>query len=107
MRIRGVVRRESSSLSRILITPGGARGPRGGGPRGAGSPGRGVAGWSAGVEAAVDGPAGGLVPVGELELAEDVAHVGLDGLLGDVELLADAPVGVAAGQPSQHLALPV
>jgi len=48
----------------------------------------------------LDGEANELVPAVELELAQDVADVVLDGLLRDVELGADLLVGVP---PSHEL----
>src|SRR3954470_10295929 len=46
-----------------------------------------------------------LRAVGEPELAEDVADVGLDRLLGHAELEGDRLVGPAAGDQREHLAL--
>ena len=42
---------------------------------------------------------------GEVELAEDAAHVRFDRLAGDEELLGDAAVGLALGDQREHLAL--
>jgi DHA1 family chloramphenicol resistance protein-like MFS transporter len=56
-------------------------------------------------EPAVGGPAGELVPAGELELAQHRGDVGLDGLHGDEELASHLLVGVAARDEAHHLAL--
>src|SRR5437868_3826610 len=52
-----------------------------------------------------DGVERRLRAVGEPELAEDVADVGLDRLLGHAELEGDRLVGPAAGDEREHLAL--
>src|SRR5712691_12428461 len=44
---------------------------------------------------------------GQVELAEDAAYVGLDGLRRDVEQLRDPAVGSPFGQEREHLALPL
>src|SRR5215211_2884531 len=54
----------------------------------------------------LDGPTTQLVPVGELELAQDRGHVRLDRLGGDAEPQGDLLVHVAAGDVAQDLALP-
>jgi DHA1 family chloramphenicol resistance protein-like MFS transporter len=56
-------------------------------------------------QAAVGGPAGELVPAGELQLAQDGGHVRLDRLHRDEELPRDLLVGVAARDEAHHLAL--
>src|SRR4051795_5116614 len=56
-------------------------------------------------QAAVRGPAGQLVPGGQLELAEHARHVGLHGLDRDEELAGHLLVGVAAGDQPHHLTL--
>src|SRR5206468_1200427 len=48
---------------------------------------------------------GGLGAVRDAELREDVADVGLDGLLGDAELAGDALVREAAGDEREDLLL--
>src|SRR5262245_61270328 len=45
--------------------------------------------------------------VADVELAEDAAHVGLHGRLGDVEAGGDLGVGRAAGDQAQHVALAI
>ena len=57
-------------------------------------------------ETPVGGPSGQLVAGGELQLAQHRGYVGLDRLDRDVEPLGELPVGVAAGDQPQHLALP-
>src|SRR4029077_3647195 len=56
-------------------------------------------------QAAVGGPAGQLVSVRELELAEHGRDVRLDGLDRDVQLRGDLLVGIAARDVAQRLAL--
>ena len=46
-----------------------------------------------------------VCPVAEMQLAQDVRDVGLDGLLADVELPGDLGVAVRPGQRLQHLTL--
>jgi hypothetical protein len=46
-----------------------------------------------------------LHAIGQLQLAEDAAHVGLDGGLGGVQLRADLAVGHASGHQAQHVDL--
>src|SRR3954447_6037523 len=57
------------------------------------------------VELALHRPAAELVAAGELELAQDRAHVGLDGLDADAEAVADLLVHVPAGEMAQDLEL--
>src|SRR4051794_32314686 len=53
------------------------------------------------------GDDGGLDPVADLKLLQDVGHVMLDCLLGQGELLADLLVALALGDALQNLALPL
>jgi drug/metabolite transporter (DMT)-like permease len=56
-------------------------------------------------QAPVGSPAGQLVPVGQLGLAQDAGDMRLDGLDRDEQLRGDLLVGVPAGQQPQHVAL--
>src|SRR5215207_5518305 len=58
-------------------------------------------------EAAVGGPAGQFVAVGELELAQHAGDVGLDRLDRDEQLAGHFLVGIAARDQPQYLALPL
>ena len=58
--------------------------------------------WS--LDAVLERVADELLLPAEAELAENVAHVVLDGLLGDEEVRADLLVGVPARDELQHLA---
>ncbi|MCO5606958.1 hypothetical protein L7F22_061149 [Adiantum nelumboides] len=60
-----------------------------------------------GDETAAEALGDGLGPVGRRELAEQAAGVGLDGVLGQVELAPDLAVALALAHPAQdlHLAL--
>jgi hypothetical protein len=51
------------------------------------------------------GPSEGLGTVRDLELAVDVARVGLDGAHGDEEILGDLRIGSARSEQAQHLEL--
>src|SRR5438128_997028 len=66
--------------------------------------GSGRPGWSD--QAAVGGPAGQLVPVGQLQLAEHGGHVRLHRLHRDVQLPGDLLVRVAPGDVAEDLPLP-
>jgi hypothetical protein len=59
----------------------------------------------AAAQAVLDGQQRGLRPVGDAELGQQMADVGLDRLLGDLELQGDALVGVAESDELQDLAL--
>lgn len=50
---------------------------------------------------------GGLGPIGQMQLAEDVGDVALDGLLAQVEALRDLRVAQPLGYELEHLHLPV
>src|SRR5205809_5399359 len=56
-------------------------------------------------EPLADGVQRRLRAIGEPELAEDVADVGLDRLLGHAELEGDRLIGPAAGDEGEDLAL--
>ena len=57
------------------------------------------------VEAVLDGEQRGLRPAGQAELGQDVRDVGPGGPLGHPELLGDGPVGQAAGDAGEDVAL--
>src|SRR6516225_6278577 len=63
-----------------------------------------VAVWS---ETFSYGPQRGLRARGEVELAQDVAHVGTSSALADHQLRRDLLVGLAARHHAQDLSLPI
>src|SRR6266536_3873232 len=56
-------------------------------------------------QAVADRVQGGLGPVGQAKLRQDVAHVRLDRLLGEHELPGDLSVGLALGDEPEHVHL--
>src|SRR6516164_5197665 len=53
-----------------------------------------------------EGVGGGIGPPPGADLAVEVGYVPLDGVRAQAEAAGDLPVGLAGGQPPQHLELP-